>query len=190
VTRLPPVQQTDLDDDGRALWDRIIATRGAAVQGADGGLIGPFNAFVTAPGVGARLAELGGILRFETSIDRRLLEIAIITMGARWKAEFEFWAHARMAREHGVSKEAVDAIANGDPAPPFEHESDRVVHALATQLGATGHVDRATYDAAAAIVGMRGMVELVSLCGYYTLISFVLNAFEVALPEGATPRWG
>jgi hypothetical protein len=33
------------------------------------------------------------------------------------------------------------------------------------------------------------MVELVSLCGYYTLISFLLNAFEVSVPPGAKPMW-
>jgi 4-carboxymuconolactone decarboxylase len=189
VTRLPSIKQSELDDTARALWDTIISSRGAAVQGPDGGLIGPFNAFVTAPDVGRRLAELGGILRFETSIDRRLLEVAIITTGARWRAEFEFWAHARMAREHGVPKEVVDAIAAGDVAPPFDRDEDRVVHALATQLGATGRVDDDTYAAARGLLGDRGLVELVSLCGYYTLISFVLNAFDVALPEGATPRW-
>jgi 4-carboxymuconolactone decarboxylase len=190
VTRLPPVRPTDLDDDGRALWDRLIETRGAALQGPDGALIGPFNAFVTAPTVGARLAELGGILRFETSVDRRLLEVAIITTGARWRSEFEFWAHARMAREHGVAKEVVDAIAAGDPSPPFDHDGDRVVHAVATQLGATGRIDDDTYAAARALLGDRGLVEIVALCGYYTLISFTLNAFDVRLPEGATPRWG
>lgn len=188
--RLPSITQTELDGTARELWDTIVSSRGAAVQGPDGALIGPFNAFVTAPDVGRRLAELGGILRFETSIDRRLLEVAIISTGARWHSEFEFWAHARMAREQGVTKEVVDAIARGDDAPPFERDDERLVHAVATQLRASGRVDDATYAAARELLGDRGLVELVSLCGYYTLISFVLNAFEVPLPEGATPRWG
>jgi len=33
------------------------------------------------------------------------------------------------------------------------------------------------------------MVELVSLCGYYTLVSFLLNAFTVPLPPDALPMW-
>jgi hypothetical protein len=57
----------------------------------------------TAPGAGRRLSSLGAKLRFGTSIERRLSEIAIITIGARWQAEFEWWAHAPMAREHGVA---------------------------------------------------------------------------------------
>jgi 4-carboxymuconolactone decarboxylase len=46
------------------------------------------------------------------------------------------------------------------------------------------------YDPAAhRFLGDAGMVELVSLCGYYTLISYLLNAFTVPLPPGTTPMW-
>jgi 4-carboxymuconolactone decarboxylase len=188
VSRLPPLRRDDLDEKGQALWDSLAESRGTSIVDASGGLVGPFNAFVTSPAVGTRLSDLGGLLRFRTSIDRRLLEVAIITIGARWKSEFEFWAHARMAREEGVSQEVVDAIARGDE-PPFAVDDERIVHAVATQLGANAKVDDATYAAAQSLLGDQGMVELVALCGYYTLICFTLNTFEVSLPEGATPRW-
>ena len=48
----------------------------------------------------------------------------------------------------------------------------------------TGRVDQALYDAARAHLGDGGLVELVTLAGYYTLVSFTLNAFDVPLPEG------
>ncbi len=147
--------------------------------------MGPFNAWVTAPGIGGRLAALGAALRFESSIDRRLLEVAIITVGARWRAEFEWWAHSRMALQHGVSQATVDAIARGEtPAMP---DDERVVHAVARQLVDDGHVEQATYDAARELLGDRGVVELITLCGYYTLVSFTLNAFDVPLPAGRHP---
>ena len=34
--------------------------------------------------------------------------------------------------------------------------------------------------------GDAGTVQFVSLCGCYTLVSFLLNAFAVPLPPGAT----
>jgi len=191
MSRLPGIRQTDLDDTGRALWDRLTSTRGASVVGPDGSLIGPFNAFVTAPEVGARLAELGGLLRFQTSIDRRLLEVAIITTGAHWKAEFEWWAHARMAKEHGVRDDVIAAIRDGAADVPFaDRDDERVVHAVARELATTGRVSDPTYAAARDLLGDRGVVELVALCGYYTLISFTLNAFDVPLPDGVAPVWG
>lgn len=182
------MRREKLGPEGQQLWDSIIGSRGSSVVTADGGLSGPFNAFVTAPGAGARLSALGATLRFETSIERRLSEVAIITIGARWQAEFEWWAHARMAREHGVPDAVVDAIGRGED-PPFEADDERAVHAVARQLGQSGHLDPETYDAAHRLLGDTGMVELVSLCGYYTLISFVLNAFEVPPPPGAAPMW-
>jgi 4-carboxymuconolactone decarboxylase len=186
MTRLPLQTRDALDDDGREVWDSITATRGSIVTD-QGALMGPFNAWVSAPGIGGRLAELGAALRFESSIERRLLEVAIITVGARWRAEFEWWAHSRMAVVHGVSQEVVDAIARG-AAPPLR-DDERVVHAVARQLVEDGHVDATTYDAARELLGDRGVVELVTLCGYYTLVSFTLNAFEVALPPDDAPTW-
>jgi 4-carboxymuconolactone decarboxylase len=188
MTRLPYLRREALDEAGQALWDGITATRGDAVVNDQGGLIGPFNAWVTAPEAGARLADLGAVLRFGTSIDRRLLELAIITIGARWHAEFEWWAHSRMAREHGVSPEVIDAIGRGD-TPTFANDDERTVHAVAQQLGTRGRLNGPTFEAAQSLLGDQGLVELVSLCGYYTLVSFTLNAFDVPLPPGEEPVW-
>jgi 4-carboxymuconolactone decarboxylase len=188
-SRLPYLRYDDLDPDARAVWDGVVGSRGDGMVGPDGGLIGPFNAFVHAPAVGRRLSSLGRVLRFETSIDRRLLEVAIITVGARWKAEFEWWAHARMARKHGVADEVVDAIGRGDD-PPFEADDERVVYTVARQLTAGGQLGQDAFAAAQRLLGDAGVVELVSLCGYYTLVSFLLNAFTVPLPPGEAQTWG
>jgi 4-carboxymuconolactone decarboxylase len=187
-SRLPNLRYDDLDPEGRAVWDAIVGSRGAGLVNADGGLIGPFNAFVQAPGVGQRLSSLGQVLRFETSIERRLSELAIITVAARWKAEFEWWAHARMAREHGVPDQVVDAIGRGED-PPFEADDERVVYTVARQLTAGGQLGQDAFAAAQGLLGEAGVVELVSLCGYYSLVSFLLNAFTVPLPPGAAAAW-
>jgi 4-carboxymuconolactone decarboxylase len=189
ASRLPSLRHDDLDPERRAVWDAVVGSRGADLVGADGGLIGPFNAFVHAPGVGRRLTELGHVVRFETSIERRLSEVAVITVGARWKAEFEWWAHARMARRHGVPDEVVDAIGRGED-PPFTADDEQTVYQVASQLTRRGQVDAEAYAAARRLLGDAGLVELVSLCGYYTLVSFLLNAFTVPLPPGAAPAFG
>lgn len=188
MSRLPYVRRDDLDPDRQAVWDSVVGSRGDQLINEQGGLAGPFNAFVQAPHVGRHLTALGRVLRFETSIERRLSEVAIITVGAAWKAEFEWWAHSQMARKHGVPDAVVDAIGRGED-PPFEAADERTVYAVARQLTGSGRVDQETYDAAQRLLGDAGVVELVSLCGYYTLISFLLNAFTVPLPPGAAPAW-
>jgi len=188
MTRIPYVRREELGPEGQQLWDSMVRRLGEQIVTAEGGLAGPFNAFVTAPDTGRRLSALGATVRFGTSIERRLSEIAIITVGARWQAEFEWWAHAAMAREHGVADAVVEAIGRGED-PPLEADDERAVYAVARQLSLSGRLDQEAYDAAHRLLGDAGMVELVSLCGYYTLVSFLLNAFAVPLPPDAAPMW-
>ena len=188
MTRIPYVRREELGPEGQQLWDSMVRPLGEQIVTAEGGLAGPFNAFVTAPDTGRRLSALGATVRFGTSIERRLSEIAIITVGARWQAEFEWWAHAAMAREHGVADAVVEAIGRGED-PPLEADDERAVYAVARQIAQSGRLDQEIYDAAHRLLGDAGMVELVSLCGYYTLISFLLNAFAVPLPPDASPMW-
>jgi 4-carboxymuconolactone decarboxylase len=189
MSRLPYLRRDELGPDGQLVWDKITGTRTGDLVTPEGGLTGPFNAFVQAPGVGQYLTSLGAELRFATSIERRLTEVAILTVGARWQAEFEWWAHARMARRHGVPEAVIDAIGRGED-PPFTAGDERTVYTAARQLALAGRLDPESCEAVRRLLGDSGAVELVTLCGYYTLISFLLNAFDVPLPPGASPQWG
>ncbi len=190
MTRLRSLDRADLSDEQAELWDRIVDSRGGGVDlfDADAGLVGPFNAFVHSPKIGKRLTSLGGLLRFRTSIERRLSEVAICTVGAHWQSEFEFWAHAPMALEHGVDPLVIDALRNDRP-PEFSRSDERIVHAVTSQLLNDRRVDPATFADGQALLGETGMVELAALVGYYCLISMVLNLFEVRLPGDANPSW-
>lgn len=188
MSRLPYLNRDQLDDAGQAVWDGLISSRGQRIVNDEGGLVGPFNAWLHAPGVGGHAGALGAAIRFDTSLDRRLLELAIIVVAAHWKAEYEWWAHSRMAREHGVADATVDAIERGE-APALEAADEVAVYTFARELVVSGRLQDATYAAAVEHLGDRGVVELVALCGYYTLVSFNLNAFAVPLPAGVAATW-
>ena len=81
------MRREELGPEGQQLWDAITDGRSDLVVTAEGGLAGPFNAFVTAPGAGRRV-RAGGEAQVRHVDRRRLSEIAIITVGARWQAEF------------------------------------------------------------------------------------------------------
>ena len=51
----------------------------------------------------------------------------------------------------------------------------------------TRRVSQATFDAALAQFGVRGLAELTSLMGYYAMLAFNINAFEM-LPRPAMKR--
>src|SRR5437763_16183931 len=119
MTRIPYVRREELGPEGQQLWDGIVnGQRRDLVLTPEGGLAGPFNAFITAPDAGRRLLSLGAMLLSRTSSERRLSEIAIIMIGARWQAEFEWFAQPPMAPAQRVAGVAVDGIRGGEE-PPF-----------------------------------------------------------------------
>ena len=50
----------------------------------------------------------------------------------------------------------------------------------------THRVSSASFEAALAQFGVRGVTELTNLMGFYSLLAFNVNAFEVDLPQERT----
>jgi len=191
MSRLPALTFDQLDPDQRRLWQSITEGRrgnAASLTDQTGALVGPFNPLLYSPVVGERVAALGEVLRFDTSLDRRIVELATILVAARWRSEFEWAAHARLAARAGVAGPVIDAIGRGE-VPPLEGAVEQAVHGLVVELLDDGQVSDARYGAARGELGEAGVVELVALVGYYCLISFVLNAFRCPPPVGQTPPW-
>ncbi|MBO0893756.1 MAG: carboxymuconolactone decarboxylase family protein [Acidimicrobiales bacterium] len=188
MSQLPLLRHDELDEAGQQVWEAVVSTRGQRVVSPEGHLTGPFNALLHAPVAGLRVSDLGAALRFHSSLEPRLLELAVLTVAARWQAEYEWVAHAKLAAQVGLSEEVVDALAERKD-PPLEDEDQRTVYTVARQVVDTGHIEPAAWAAANKLLGNRGLVELVFLCGYYSLVSFGLNAFDVPLLPGDSPRW-
>lgn len=189
--RLVPLREPDLTPAQRVMWDELGAgpRAGTAVR-PEGFLTGPFDVLLRSPEVGRAVAGLGALLRYESELSDRHRELVILTVAARWKAEFAWLRHDVYGRDAGLPEAAIKDIAAGEPEPDFDEDADRVVHAFVRQLVHTGAADQERYDAAYALLGERPLVELVSLTGYYCLSSMLLNAFHVPLPVGASVPWG
>lgn len=188
---LPPEQQSP---EQRATFEAIAGGRRASATtglvGADGALVGPFNAWVHLGAVGAKIQAVGEAMRFELTVDRRLAELAILCVAQQWRAQFEWWAHARMAAQAGLPDTIIEAMRVGTP-PHLQDPADVAVHALASALlGPSHRIPDDVYQRAMALLGQTQVIELVNLVGYYCLVSCVLNGFAVALPEGVTPPFG
>lgn len=190
TSRATPVNYDDATPEQQQLWDELLGSRGgpSTLVAPDGSLRGPFNHMVASPNLGKRMGDLGQGVRFEASIERRLQELAIITVGAHWRSNFEFWAHGRMAIEQGIDPAVVDALAEGR-SPSFERQDEAEVHRFASQLITTGRVDQDRYDAVRDRVGEQALIDLITTIGYYSLVSLTLNAHQVPLPDGNDPIW-
>ena len=191
MSRLAPVRPADANSAQKEVIDAIAGGARGRDRPLDrllderGGLIGPFNAWVHRPDLGLVVQSLGERLRFHGTLPGGAREIAVLTVGAKWMAEYEWWAHVRIGRREGVSEETIDAIHRGQ-RPRLADPVEQAAYDFTASLLATGRVDAELYDTTRAQLGDGGLVELVTLAGYYTLVSFTLNAFEVPLPGGET----
>jgi len=163
----------------RRVHDLIIAGR----RGRFGG---PFQLLIRAPEICQHAAQLGEHLRWGTSLPDRLSELAIISTARFWRAQYEWYAHAPLAEQAGVPSAAVEAIRRGDE-PSFVQKDETLVHRICTELFTTRRLSDATFSEALAMLSETGLVEVIAIIGYYTLIGNTLNAFQVAVPEGVTP---
>ena len=150
------------------------------------GLRGPFNALLRSPELCDLVQRVGAFVRFGTSIPQRLNELAIIMAGRKWTAQYEFYAHRRLAIEAGLSPAIADAVAAGT-RPANMAADETTVYDFVAELLATGHVSDVAFQRVKDAFGERGVVDLVGAVGYYSLVSMTLNVARVPLPAGVEP---
>ena len=174
--RFPPLSPDEMTPAQRSVAEAIQS-------GPRGGLRGPFQAWLRSPEVADRLQKLGEYLRFSSSAPRRLNELAILITARAWDAQFEWYAHHRLALEAGLDPAVAAAIAEGR-RPDAMLADEAVVYDFCTELRATRRVSDATLAAAMALLGEAGVIDLIAVSGYYDIVSMTLNVAEVRLPDG------
>jgi 4-carboxymuconolactone decarboxylase len=179
--RLVPLTEDQLDADQRALLNSLRAgPRGKGVS-----LGGPFGCYMYAPQIGEVIQQFAAFCRFKTRLPKRLSEFAILVIGRMWKAQYEFYVHAREAQEAGVSAQTVRDIKAGR-APSKAPKDERALYDFIKELHQKRRVSDRVYKRVHEVLGDAGMVEFLAILGSYTLTSMVLNTFRVPLPEGVT----
>ena len=183
--RLGEITTEDLTPEQTAVLDAIRGgPRGTSGRGPKlRGLAGPYGVWVRAPSVGIEAQALGAAVRFASPLPESVKEAAICTVGAFYRAKFEFAAHRILGLEAGLDAADLEALRVGG-TPNFAGD-EATAHAVAAELLNGHRISDATYAAAADAFGEAGLVELVTTVGYYCLISHTLNAFEIPLP----PDW-
>lgn len=170
-----------LERDQMSQRQREVAD--AIASGPRGALKGPFIALIHNAELAGRVQGLGEHLRFGTGLPQQLVEIAVLVTARRWSCDYEWAAHARIAREAGVS-DAVIAAISVRTQPQELQPDDALVHDFAEETVWKGSPSDASFDAAAARFGKAKVLDLLAVCGYYSMLAFVLNAARLPLPAG------
>jgi 4-carboxymuconolactone decarboxylase len=148
---------------------------------------GPFNILLRSPEIGDLAQKLGAGVRFHSSLPPKLNELGIIITARYWTAQFEWNAHKRAALNAGLNPAIVDAIAAGK-RPVSMQPDEEAVYNFGTELLRTKQVSDGTFQAATKAVGERGVVDLISVMGYYQLVSMLLNVDRYPLGNGVQPE--
>jgi 4-carboxymuconolactone decarboxylase len=175
--RFPEIPLDKMTPPQRTIADAIMS-------GPRKGMSGPFNAWLRSPELADRLQKVGEYVRFNSSLDKRLNEMAIIMTAQYWGSTYEWFAHAPLAIKAGLDPDIVAAIGAGNK-PAKMKDDEAIVWEFATQLRRDHHVDDDIYAKAVDKFGETGVVDLIAVSGYYDVVSMTLNVAHVAPPKDA-----
>ena len=177
--RMPPLPFETMNPAQRAAAEELIAGPRKAVRG-------PFIPLMRSPELLTRVQKLGEVLRFHSVLPARLAELATLVVARRWTQQFEWTVHVPLALEAGVAPRTVDALREGR-RPADLAGDERLVVDLVDELLTHHGVSDVGYDDAVATLGERGVVELVGLVGYFTMVSMILNVAHTPADTADVP---
>ena len=175
--RFKPLAYTELTPEQRAFADKEIA-------GGRKPETGPFNIYLRSPEMAELSRPLGDYLRFKAPMPRKFKEIAIMLTSRYWGGQYVWYSHRQQALDAGLSPAFITAMAAGE-RPANMSPDEATMYDFCTQLLSTRQVSDANFKAAKALIGERGIVEIVGLMGQYTGLTMLFVVDRYPVPPGA-----
>jgi 4-carboxymuconolactone decarboxylase len=177
--RFPQLTMDRLDERQRPLGEQIVKISKV-------GIAGPYNPMLRSPVFGQRMFDLLAYLRWNTSVPLKLNEFAILIIARQWRSQVEWFAHAPLAIQAGLSPAIVAELkANARPSnmPPEE----AAVYDFLTELITEHEVSDATFERAKGLLGEQQVVDLTAVAGTYVTIAMILAMANESVPAGQEP---
>jgi len=178
MSRLPLLPADKLTPRQKEVHDAIVS-------GPRGQVLGPLAVWLYSPDLADRAQKLGEYVRFNTALEPRLSEMAILVVGRHWDCQFEWYAHEPIAARQGLSRSTIESLRAGK-RPDGMKPDEAALYDFATEFFRTHKVSDQAYAAARQAFGEKGVVDLIGILGYYSLAAITLNASET-LPPGEQP---
>ena len=134
---------------------------------------GPFNAYARSPGLGVLLLQVSDYVRFNSSLPPRLSEFAIMIAARQWSQPYEWRAHYPLAIKGGLDRQILVDLGAG-AKPQGMKEDEAALYDFCTELYRDKNVSDASFKAALATFGERGIMDLIGIIGYYDIVSMAL----------------
>jgi len=169
-----------LPPEVRPLADDILKVSSA-------GLGGPYNALLRSPDMARRCFDLLDYLRFKTSVPKALNELAILIQARVANAQYEWWAHEPIAVRAGLPQSIADDLRQCK-RPQHMDDTHALVYDFCVQITLNHQVSDALWQKAMDRLGEQQVIDLIVVSGTYTMVSMLLNATQVGIPnQGREP---
>ncbi len=179
MARIPAANGGSVPQDQKATFDEFVQERGGVPAS------GPVSIMINVPEVAKRGAHLSEYLRGGSTLPSMIQELAMLTTARELDCQFIWNAHAAGGRNAGLKDATVENLREKKELAGLSPDETAVVN-YGREFFRAHRVAQATFDAALAQFGVRGLTELTNLMGYYALLAFNINAFEVELPAERT----
>jgi 4-carboxymuconolactone decarboxylase len=160
---------------------RVAPASPFSLIGADGRLVGPPAVWVISPVFGKALQQIGSAVRFGSQLPLRAREIAILLVGHHHRSAFELYAHELAGAAAGLSADDLTALSTNDE-PADLSEVETVVFRTTLRILGHGTLDDDEYRGAVELLGTEGLLELVTIVGYYNMVAWQLAVFDIQPP--------
>lgn len=181
MTRFKPLTENEMTDE-----QRTVAREFAAGPRGRLNPNGPNALLLRSPDLMSRTQKVGEYLRYKTSLPTRLNEFGILVTARQWNAQVEWIAHHPLALKAGLDPSVAEDLKQGK-RPTAMKDDEAAIYQFITELHRNKVVTDDTFKAVADKFGERGVIELIALTGYYTMLAMVLNVGQQPLPGGAEP---
>ena len=174
VDRMPPLPTESLNEKQRKVAGELI-------KGPRGGVKGPFIPLLRSPELVDRLGRVGEYLRFGSSLEARISELVMLIVSREWTNQFEWAVHVPLALKNGVKQELIDALTEGC-YPKGMAQDEEIAYEVCDELGRTKSVCETTYRRAVAKFGEVGLVDMVTVYGYFVTVCAIMNVAHTPPP--------
>ncbi len=178
MSRFPEISPNDYTDEQNELAQKVASSRGS--------MRGPFSPALHSPGILRAIESTGAHVRFHNVLPDDLKELATLVMGRFWGAQYEWYAHSSLALKAEIDPAIVEAIRKGE-APKNLTPEQAAVYVFCIELNGTHQVSDKAFTEVRLRWGTRGVMDLIGICGHYTMISMILNVAQVPTPDGTVP---
>lgn len=174
--RMPPIPEAQLTAAQRDAKRDIES-------GERGELRGPYWPILRSPGFLKSLHRVGEYTRYHCPLDHRINEMATLIGARAWTQQYAWNAHYGKAIKAGLNPAIAQAIAEGR-RPQNMAQDEQALYDFLTELLANKSVSDPTYANAVAQFGEGGVIDILGIVGYYSMLAMIMNVARTRLTDG------